>query len=92
MIAFASYLAASLLLAAPKWPKTATIRGTLLTTALGTAYTVASEWYHLRVGDWTYADAMPRVAGIGVSPLLQWLLLPVIVVFLCRARLKDDAA
>ena len=39
-------------------------------------------------GRWTYADTMPvlPVVGTGVAPLLQWLLLPLLVVWLVRAR------
>lgn len=37
-------------------------------------------------GRWTYADTMPvlPVVGTGVAPLLQWLLLPLLVVWLVR--------
>lgn len=89
LIAFSSYLAAALLLRAPDWPKTAALRGLVLATALGTAYTIGSEWFHLRAGDWAYEAAMPRVAGVGVSPLLQWLVLPALGVLLFRAQAKS---
>ena len=47
---------------------------------------------------WTYADAMPvvPVAGIGLAPLLQWLLLPPLILWLARRHvlgnetLQDD--
>lgn len=37
-------------------------------------------------GRWTYADTMPvlPVTGTGVVPLLQWLLLPLLIVWLVR--------
>jgi hypothetical protein len=42
------------------------------------AYTVFSEWYNVyQVGSWAYSPRMPLIAGIGLSPLLQWLLMPV---------------
>lgn len=91
LIAFASYLAVAMLLRASDWPRTAALRGLLLATALGTAYTIGSEWVHLRAGDWAYEAAMPRVAGIGVSPLLQWLVLPALGVLLYRAQAKGTA-
>lgn len=39
-------------------------------------------------GRWTYADTMPvlPVTGTGVVPLLQWLLLPLLIVWLVRRR------
>jgi len=49
----------------------------VLAIALGLAYTTGSEWYNTRITlDWGYADAMPTVGGIGLGPLLQWLIVP----------------
>ena len=47
----------------------------------GAAYTVFSEWNNTAIlGSWAYSELMPvlKLAGIdiGLSPLLQWLLLP----------------
>lgn len=52
--------------------------------AIGVAFTVVIEWLATRghwVGSWTYSKAMPMVPGldIGLSPLLQWLVLPLLV-------------
>ena len=46
---------------------------------LGTAYTVFSEWLNADLRQsWNYSALMPTVPmlGTGISPLLQWLLLP----------------
>ena len=48
---------------------------------VGTAYTVYSEWLNTVVRrSWTYSDLMPvlQFGGlqIGLSPMLQWLILP----------------
>lgn len=53
----------------------------------GIAVTVAFEW--LATGPlerWEYADSMPVVPllGIGLAPLLQWLLLPPLILWLAR--------
>ena len=45
------------------------------------AYTVFSEWNNTAIlGSWAYSELMPtlKVAGIGIglSPLMQWLVLP----------------
>lgn len=58
-----------------------------LTTAFGTAYTVFSEWMNVRLlQSWTYAQSMPTIAvggfELGVTPLLQWLLLPTLALVL----------
>jgi hypothetical protein len=50
------------------------------------AYTAWSEWYNVyRVGNWGYTASMPLVFGIGLSPLLQWLVLPPVMVAVYRA-------
>jgi len=51
------------------------------TALAGAAYTVFSEWNNTAIlGSWAYSGLMPtlEVAGIdiGLSPLLQWLVLP----------------
>jgi hypothetical protein len=46
---------------------------------LGLVYTVFSEWLNVSVrGSWAYASAMPVVPilGTGLSPVLQWLVVP----------------
>ena len=58
---------------------------------VGLAVTVLLE--HLGTGAlqrWTYGDQMPRLAflGAGLSPMLQWLLVPPIAVWLTRRHVK----
>ena len=57
------------------------------TALAGTAYTVFSEWSNTAIlGSWAYSELMPtlNVAGIdiGLSPLLQWLVLPPLALYL----------
>lgn len=50
-----------------------------LTVATGLAYTIFSEWLNIEIrGAWAYADLMPVVPIIdaGLSPLLQWIVIP----------------
>ena len=57
--------------------------------ALGFAYTVYSEWHNTKVaGGWSYAPAMPVIFGIGLSPLLQWLVIPPLTIGLMRRRAR----
>ena len=49
------------------------------TLALGAAYTVFSEWLNVEIRrSWSYAASMPVVPflGTGLTPLLQWLIVP----------------
>ena len=51
----------------------------------GLAYTVYSEWLNTRIEDgWRYSEAMPRIGGIGLAPLIQWIVVPLAVVYLAR--------
>ena len=46
---------------------------------LGTAYTIFSEWLNVEIRrTWSYTAAMPVVPflGTGLTPLLQWLIVP----------------
>lgn len=60
-----------------------------LTVVLGVAYTAFSEWMNLTIlRSWAYAETMPTVAlgdmEIGLSPLLQWIVLPPLALSLAR--------
>jgi hypothetical protein len=60
-----------------------------LTALLGVGYTVFSEWMNTAIlGSWTYASSMPRIplggVDIGLSPLLQWLVVPPVAIYLTR--------
>lgn len=49
------------------------------------AFTAWSEWYNVyRAGRWSYTASMPTIFGIGLSSLLQWLILPPVVVLAYR--------
>jgi hypothetical protein len=66
----------------------ARIRVVVITTAIGTGYTVFSEWLNVEVRQtWAYTEMMPRLPflGTGLMPLLQWLLLPGIAITLVMA-------
>jgi hypothetical protein len=58
---------------------------------LGAAYTVFSEWLNIDIRrSWSYTAAMPvfPLLGTGLTPLLQWLVVPglafAIIAFLDR--------
>ena len=79
MIAGLSLLAALVVLGARTWPAERFVPVIALTILIGTAYTVFSEWLNTSVRkSWTYSDLMPIVPwiGTGLSPLLQWFVVP----------------
>ncbi len=56
--------------------------------ALGVGYTAGSEYVNVFVRQsWAYSRWMPTVAGIGLVPLLQWVVVPSVSVQLARGGL-----
>lgn len=79
MIGGFSLLAALLILGAPGWPGARWGAVLTATVALGLGYTVFSEWLNVGLREsWAYSELMPIVGpfGTGLTPLLQWLILP----------------
>jgi hypothetical protein len=66
-----------------------------LTVLLGLVGAVLTEHLALRLGWWAYGPAMPRLPGteLGLSPLVQFVVLPVWVLFwaLPRRWKRDEA-
>ena len=62
----------------------------VLVVSLGLGYTLISEWFNTALDRWTYSSLMPVIqlsgVGIGVSPMLQWLLLPPLALSLSWRR------
>ena len=63
-----------------------------LFSAIGVAITGAIEWLATRghwLQTWNYEPAMPLLpgTGIGLAPLLQWVVLPLLTVWLVRRQL-----
>jgi hypothetical protein len=81
MIAALSLVAALALFGSTRWPLASNGRVVAAMTAIGVAYTIYSEWLNMtkRVS-WAYSGLMPvvPVIGTGLSPLLQWLVIPLI--------------
>lgn len=63
--------------------------------ATGLLATIALEWLATNAWDrWQYAARMPTlpVLGTGLTPLLQWLVLPLLLLWLVRRQLRGGAA
>ena len=85
VIALAMFALAGILLRCPDWPASRPWSGGAVFTIGAIAFTVWSEWYNVyRAGNWGYAASMPMIYGIGLSPLLQWLILPPLMVVAYR--------
>ena len=87
MIAAAALASAILLTRSWHWPRQGWGRVTFAATLIGLGYTVFSEWLNVDLRQsWTYTAAMPRLPpwGTGLTPFLQWLLLPPLAMLAAR--------
>jgi hypothetical protein len=78
LITTVTLAAAAALARAFGWPPFAW-RMLLTAIVLGTAYTIFSEWLNVEIRrSWSYTATMPVVPflGTGLTPLLQWLIVP----------------
>lgn len=92
LIALTMFALAGLVLRRADWPETHPWAGGAIAVSGALAYTAWSEWYNVyRAGSWAYSASMPLLFGIGILPLLQWLILPAALVLVYR-RLVANAS
>jgi hypothetical protein len=73
-----------------RWILRPTGRQVLALVAVGVLVSVLMEWLATQVlNRWAYAESMPilPVLRVGLSPVLQWVLLPPLVVWFVRRQL-----
>ena len=86
LIALSSYLLSAAATRSWNWPVDRVVPGAAVAVVGGLTYTALSEWLNVSVrGSWAYAPAMPQLFGLGLSPLLQWLVLPLFGLLIFRA-------
>src|SRR3990172_10612707 len=87
IIASGSFVLAGFLLHAPDWPSSRLWPGMAVALVSGLLYTAYSEWSNVYVaGTWAYSAAMSLVFGIGLAPLLQWIVVPMLSLAIIRSR------
>lgn len=92
LIAFSALGIALLAAGDSAWPRRRFPEVAVLTVGLGVAYTLFSEQLNIVIRkSWAYSESMPVVPifDVGLSPLLQWIIIPVSGLALARrAALK----
>jgi hypothetical protein len=85
LLASGAYIIAALAFRHVAWPvRRGWIAPAAVWIALGIFATVVFERWALSRGRWAYGPEMPLVLGIGLLPLLQWLIVPMLTLVLVR--------
>lgn len=93
LIGLSCFLGALFVAGQSGWPQDRFDRVAVIAIVAGVAYTGFSEWLNVSVRrSWAYSEWMPimSVAGvrIGLSPILQWLVIPAGAFAMIRPRVK----
>ncbi len=84
LIALTGYWVVAFVWGDRRWILKPSVRQIGILMAVGIAITIAFEWHATEIaGRWTYAEHMPvlPILGTGLLPLLQWTLLPPLIVW-----------
>ncbi len=89
VIAWTAYALAAVDARDPRWLRVPDLRRPLAVyLATGLLITIGLEWSNVYVRrQWAYSSHMPVILGIGLMPLLQWLLVPLFALWLVRRHL-----
>lgn len=83
-ISVAAYAAAALAVRRALWIHHSTRWPYAIYFAIGLGITIAIERWAIAAGRWQYREAMPTIAGIGLAPVLQWVVIPAAMVGIVR--------
>ena len=90
----ASCLGVAILISDRNWPIRRYRRTAVVATALGVISTVVLEWLNVDLFEnWAYAPSMPvlPILRTGLSPLLQWLIVPPVAFAWARSHEAEIA-
>ncbi len=94
LILLAGFWLASIVRGHRRWLLRGERKPAVIVIVTGVVVTVALEWLATGPLDrWSYAGSMPVVPliGVGLAPLLQWLLLPPLILWLARRHMLGAA-
>ena len=84
-IALGSFGMAALATRDREWSAQRPWLGLAVALGVGVLWTIQSEWQNVYVRSaWAYSAAMPTIRGVGLLPVLQWVLLPPLVLLAVR--------
>ncbi|WP_018865248.1 hypothetical protein [Thioalkalivibrio sp. ARh3] len=95
LIALAAFWGVAALTRNRSWILQPTLRTVLLFVAIGVVITIGLEWHATAIDDrWQYADTMPTlpILGTGLLPLIQWVILPLLLIWFVRRQVRGQLA
>jgi hypothetical protein len=95
LIALSALTVALMLVGTSAWPRGRPAPVIILTIAIGVSYTVLSEYLNIVMrAAWAYSELMPALSvgslRIGISPLLQWLVVPFLALLAARGATRSN--
>lgn len=87
-ISVAAYFAAALAVRRVLWIHHPTRWPYAIYFAVGLGITIALERWAIAEGRWQYREAMPTIVEIGLTPLLQWVVIPAVIVIIIRRVMR----
>ena len=91
-IALVAFWTTSISVRSRQWIRALELKPLGIYVLTGIAITIALEYIYTQITHrWTYSDLMPLVPplGTGLSPLLQWILVPLLVVLVVRRQIRE---
>jgi hypothetical protein len=91
LIALTAITSALMLFGHERWPEQQFKPVFIVTLIIGILYTTFSEWLNIEIRQsWEYSEAMPvlPIIGIGLSPLLQWVVVPISAFYWSRRPIR----
>jgi len=90
LMALLLYFGLALIFKNPSWIQPLKLYRVVILVLIGGAGAVLSEMRHLSLGSWAYNNSMPIIpfVNVGIAPVLQFMILPLLIYFLSFNRLK----
>lgn len=91
VISVTAYAVPTLAARRPLWPQQLAWWLVAIYFLVGLGVTIAIERWALSVGRWQYREGMPIIGGIGLTPLLQWIFIPAVILLIVRKAMRVRA-
>ena len=92
LIALGTFFLVGLIHKKRKWILDPSKQQVVIFVLSGVVFTIISEFVHVNTkGTWQYSELMPLIPliDVGISPLVQWIVIPLALIFIIRRQLNS---